>query len=134
MTKRTCPKCGRTLEEIKFFSYRYDREKKYPICKDCIKKDIDDYNPDTFIKYIKEFNDPWSPTLWNDMVKKEEIRRKEREGMYKYLTNTPSIIGKYLSYVRLKAYKGFTWETSDQFERIKARLYHLNNLSSKEEG
>lgn len=134
MIKRTCPKCGRTLEEIKFFSYRNDRKKKYPICKDCIKMNIDDYNPDTFVKYIKELNDPWSSTLWNKMLAKEEIRRKEQKGFYKYLTNTPSIIGKYLAYVRLKGFQAFTWEKSDQFERGQARLFHLSNLSSKEEG
>ena len=128
MIKRTCPKCGRTMEEIKFFSYRDDRKKKYPICKDCIKMYIDDYNPDTFVKYIKEFNDPWSPTLWNKILKKEEIRRKEQKRSYS------SIIGKYLSYVRLKGFQGFTWKSSDQFEKGQSRLFHLSNLSSKEEG
>ena len=128
MIKRTCPKCGRTMEEIKFFSYRDDRKKKYPICKDCIKMYIDDYNPDTFVKYIKEFNDPWSPTLWNKILKKEEIRRKEQKRSYS------SIIGKYLSYVRLKGFQAFTWEKSDQFEKGQSRLFHLSNLSSKEEG
>lgn len=128
MIERTCPKCGRTLEEIKFFSYRDDRKKKYPICKDCIKMYIDDYNPDTFVKYIKEFNDPWSPTLWNKMLKKEEIRRKEQKRLYS------SIIGKYLSYVRLKGFQAFTWKNSDQFEKGQSRLLHLSNLSSKEEG
>ena len=128
MIKRTCPKCGRTLEEIQFFSYRDDRKKKYPICKDCIKMYIDDYNPDTFVKYIKEFNDPWSPTLWNKILKKEEIRRKEQKRSYS------SIIGKYLSYVRLKGFQAFTWEKSDQFEKGQSRLFHLSNLSSKEEG
>ena len=75
MIKKTCPKCGRTLEEIKFFSYRDDRKKKYPICKDCVKMYIDDYNPDTFVKYIKEFNDPWSPTLWNKRDSKKRTKR-----------------------------------------------------------
>lgn len=137
MAERICPKCGRTLNELKFFSYRGNREKKYPICKDCIKMDIDDYNPDTFIKYIKEFNDPWSPTLWNDMLKKEEIRRKEKKGIYKYLAAYGpriSIIGKYLSYVRLKGFQAFTWEKSDQFEEGQLRIRYLSNLSSKEEG
>lgn len=128
MIKRTCPKCGRTMEEIKFFSYRDNRKKKYPICKDCIKMYIDDYNPDTFVKYIKEFNDPWSPTLWNKILKKEEIRRKEQKRSYS------SIIGKYLSYVRLKGFQAFTWERSDQFERGQSHLHYLSNLSSKEEG
>lgn len=128
MIKMTCPKCGRTLEENKFFSYKDDRKKKYPICKDCIKMHIDDHNPDTFIKYIKEFNYPWSPTLWNKMLEKEDIRRKEQKRSYS------SIIGKYLSYARLKGFQGFTWESSDQFEKIHSRLHNLSNLSSKEEG
>ena len=118
MVEKICPKCGRVLEEYKFYSYREKNDKKYPICKDCIRMDINDYDSDTFVKYLKEFNDPWSPTLWNSMLKKQQKRKKEEKRCCQYCnTHRASILGKYLSYVRLKGFQGYTWKTSYQFEQ-----------------
>lgn len=90
-----------------FYSYRQNKEKKYPVCKECLKMSINDFNPDTFLWLIKELDYPWIPSIWKHMLKYSYNPSK------KY-----SLLGKYLACMRLASYKNCTWESSKIFNNF----------------
>lgn len=99
-----CKICKKKLQKHMFYPYRQNKEKKYPVCKACLKMSIDDFNPGTFLWLIKELDYPWIPSRW------ESILRQQRKHPRKY-----SILGSYLANMRLASYKKCTWEDSKYF-------------------
>lgn len=90
-----------------FYPYRQNKEKKYPICKVCLKIFIDDFNPDTFLWLVKELDYPWIPSIWERILR----RQQEYPRPKKY-----SLLGKYFAIMRLASYKKCTWESSKDFK------------------
>lgn len=105
MAKITCQKCGRTMQEVKFFSYRTGE--KFQICKECITLHVDNFDEDTYLWIIKKADAPWVPLQWN------KIRDREYAKHGGKLKGT-SVIGKYLSWTKLKQNKEYTWDTSQE--------------------
>ena len=63
MAKKTCQKCGRTMEEVKFYSYR--NGEKTEMCKQCLTMHVDNFDPDTFLWILQKLDAPWVPIFWN---------------------------------------------------------------------
>lgn len=109
MAKKTCQKCGRTMEEVKFYSYR--NGEKTEMCKQCLTMHVDNFDPDTFLWILQKLDAPWVPIFWN------KIRDRQYAKHGNKLKGT-SVIGKYLSQVKLKQYKDYTWARSEQLQEI----------------
>ena len=109
MAKKTCEKCGRTMEEVKFYSYR--NGEKTEMCKQCLTMHVDNFDPDTFLWILQKLDAPWVPIFWN------KIRDRQYAKHGNKLKGT-SVIGKYLSQVKLKQYKDYTWARSEQLQEI----------------
>lgn len=108
MAKMTCQKCGRTMEDLKFYSYRDGR--KVEMCKQCLTMHVDNFDPDTFLWILQKLDAPWVPIFWN------KIRDREYAKHGNKLKGT-SVIGKYLSQVKLKQYKNYTWARSEELQK-----------------
>lgn len=108
MAKRTCQKCGRTMEDLKFYSYR--NGDKTEMCKQCLTMHVDNFDPDTFLWILQKLDAPWVPVFWN------KIRDRQYTKHGGKLKGT-SVIGKYLSQVKLKQYKKYTWATSQELQQ-----------------
>ena len=61
--KLTCEKCGRTMDELKFYTYK--NGKKTEMCKDCLTMHIDNYDPNTFLWLLEKMDVPYVPSEWN---------------------------------------------------------------------
>ena len=109
MAKKTCQKCGRTMEDLKFYSYR--NGEKTQMCKQCLTMHVDNFDPDTFLWILQKLDVPWVPIFWN------KIRDREYAKHGNKLKGT-SVIGKYLSQVKLKQYKEYTWARSEELQKI----------------
>lgn len=107
MAKKTCQKCGRTMEDVKFYSYR--NGEKVEMCKQCLTMHIDNFDPQTFLWIIQKLDAPWVPIFWNKIRDREYAKHNGKlKGM--------SVLGKYLSQVKLKQYKDYNWARSEQLQ------------------
>ena len=103
MAKKTCAKCGRTMEDLNFYTFK--NGDKHDLCKSCLTMHIDNFNPETFLYILQQFDVPYIPTAWNNIRDKAYAKNpKKMSGM--------SVLGKYLSLMKLNNYNKFTWADS----------------------
>ena len=100
-----CEKCNKTMENDQF--YQSNNLEKYPNgklkqCKDCITKNIDINNPETYLWILQECDVPYDPCIWKKMTNRSNFQKKPT-------------LGKYLSFMRLGSYMRFRWEDSYRF-------------------
>ena len=110
--KLYCAKCNSTKKITNF--YKTNNLDKYPDgylnqCKDCITMHVDNWNPDTFLWILQECDVPYVPEQWNKLL-----------GSYAKdpaATKGTTIIGRYLSTMKIKQYRDFRWKDT-QFLQI----------------
>ena len=103
--KRYCKKCRATKNEDNF--YKSKNLEKYPEgyldqCKECITMHVDNWNPDTFMWILQECDVPYVPDEWNKLLASYAKDPSSVTGM--------TIIGRYLSKMKLKQFKDFSWK------------------------
>ena len=103
--KRYCEKCRTTKNEDNF--YKSKNLEKYPEgylnqCKECITMHVDNWNPDTFMWILQECDVPYVPEEWNKLLASYAKDPTSVTGM--------TIIGRYLSKMKLKQFSKFRWE------------------------
>ena len=69
---------------------------------------IDPFKPETFIPFLKDMNYPYFENEWGDILSKT----------YKRFGKTKTIIGRYISKMRLKGYKNFTFKDSQYHKEL----------------
>lgn len=102
--KRYCEKCRTTKNEDNF--YKSKNLEKYPEgylnqCKECITMHVDNWNPDTFMWILQECDVPYVAEEWNKLLASYAKDPTSVTGM--------TILGRYLSKMKLKQFKDFTW-------------------------
>ena len=102
--KRYCTKCRSTKNEDNF--YKSNNLEKYPEgflnqCKDCITMHVDNWEPDTFMWILQECDVPYVPDQWNQLL--------ARYGKDPSSVKGTTIIGRYLSAMKLNQFKKFRW-------------------------
>lgn len=112
-----CEKCNRTMNAESFYTSnnleKYPNDGKLKQCKKCITMHVDNWNPDTYLWILQEIDVPYVPEEWNKLLAKYGTDRAKLTGM--------SILGRYLSKMKLKQYKDYRWEHTE----------HLQNLANK---
>ncbi len=98
--KMFCLCCKKTLDEKQFF--KTSRLDKFPggvlpHCKTCITMGVDDTDPSTFLPILHEIDVPYIPTEWRALLVKKDGKAS-------------SILGKYVSKMRLNQFKKYRWE------------------------
>ena len=102
--KRYCTKCRSTKNEDNF--YKSNNLEKYPEgflnqCKDCITMHVDNWEPETFMWILQECDVPYVPDQWNQLL--------ARYGKDPSTVKGTTIIGRYLSAMKLNQFKKFRW-------------------------
>lgn len=110
-----CKTCKRTMADIDFYTTK--RTDKYPTghldeCKKCITRHVNNYDPSTFLWILEEIDVPYIEHEWTTLLE----RAVQEKGASK-LTGI-SVLGRYLSKMKLVQYKNYTWEDN---ETLKAR-------------
>lgn len=119
-----CLTCKKTLDEKQFFKTR--RTDKHPSgflpdCKACLTMTVDDTDPTTFLPILKEIGVPYIPKEWRSLLVKKDAR-------------SGSILGKYVSKMRINQWKKYSWEDSEKLmeEESNSILEVLRQESSSE--
>lgn len=103
--QRFCEKCKRTKNEDNF--YTSNNLEKYPegrlnLCKECLTMHVDNWNSDTFLWILQECDVPYVPDEWNKLLMSYGKDKASVTGM--------TILGRYLSKMKLKQYKIYRWK------------------------
>ena len=114
---RYCSKCRKTVASTNFYTYK--NGEKCELCKACLTMHINNFEPDTFLWLLEKFDVPYIPAEWN-------VLRDRAYAKDPYKMNGMSVFGKYLSKMKLKQWKNFTWADTERLQaeaEEKAKLY-----------
>lgn len=100
-----CQKCGKTMDENNFYTYKDGT--KTEMCKKCLTMHIDNFNPDTYLWLLEKMDVPYLPEEWN--VLRDKAYAKDPTKM-----NGMSVFGKYLSKMKLKQWKEYHWSDTER--------------------
>ncbi|MFC8688166.1 hypothetical protein [Brevibacillus porteri] len=114
--KKTCLSCGKNKKYEQFYLSNSDYHKvdgKHPVCKDCLKKNLDIEDIET-VKYVLiELNRPFLADIWESTLAESSARKKEAFGMY-------------IKNVQLN-FKDLTWKDS-MFDSTKNEVLTENSV------
>ena len=117
MASLFCEKCGRTLDEGNFYTYKDGT--KTELCKKCLTMHIDNFDPETFLWLLQKMDVPYIPEEWN-------VLRDKAYAKDPYKMNGMSVFGKYLSKMKLKQWSKYSWADTEKLKaesEERARLY-----------
>ena len=109
-----CEKCGRTKDEKQF--YRSKNLEKYPDdgllhqCKDCLTLMVDNWDPNSYLWILEECDVPYIPDEWNKLMATYGKDPTKLSGK--------SIIGRYLSKMKLKQWQDFRWKDNEFLQEM----------------
>ena len=108
-----CEKCNRTMNADQF--YGSNNNTKYPDgklrqCKKCISMHIDNFNPETYMWILQECDVPYVPEEWNKLLASYGKDKSKLTGM--------TILGRYLSKMKLKQYREYRWEHTEFLQEL----------------
>lgn len=96
------------MDESNFYTYKDGR--KTEMCKKCLTLHIDNFNPETYLWLLEKLDVPYIEEEWN-------VLRDKAFAKDPYKMNGMSVFGKYISKMKLKQWKDYSWADT---ERIKA--------------
>lgn len=120
-----CTCCHRTMDEKNFYRSLnpagYPENNRFlPVCKKCLTRHIDPWRPETFARrdpfkpdepcVLEMLDAPWVPDEWNTLLAKWS-----QSPNFTPLT----ILGKYISKMRLIQYKGYYYKDSDHLQEMR---------------
>lgn len=109
-----CEKCNRTMNIDNFYTSnnldKYPHEGKIPICKKCMTSRVDNWDPDTFLWILQEVDVPYVPSVWDKLLGSYAKDKSKVTGM--------TILGRYLSTMKLKQWKQYRWADSDFLQEL----------------
>ena len=109
-----CSKCNKTMGADQFYVSnnleKYPDEGKLPQCKKCLTMHVDNWNPETYLWILQEIDVPYVPEEWNKLMAKYAMDRSKVTGM--------TILGRYLSKMKLKQFKDYRWEHTEFLQEL----------------
>ena len=116
-----CQKCNKTMGAVNYYTYKDGS--KAELCKACLTMHINNWEPETFLWILKKFDVPYVPQEWN-------ILRDRAYAKDPYKMTGMSVIGRYLSKMKLKQWKDKTWEDGEKIvEEMKLRALDSGNIN-----
>lgn len=108
-----CKKCGKTMDDKQFYTSKnlekYPPDGKMDICKKCLTMHVDNWNPETYKWILQEIDVPYIKEEWNGLLEKYGKDPKKVTGL--------TIIGRYLSKMKLKQWNKYTWADTETLEK-----------------
>lgn len=105
--QRYCSKCRKTMADTNFYTYKDGT--KCELCKACLTMHINNFEPDTFLWLLEKFDVPYIEAEWN-------VLRDRAYAKDPYKMTGMSVFGKYLSKMKLKQWKGYTWADTERLK------------------
>lgn len=108
-----CKKCGKTMDDTQFYTSKnlekYPPDGKMDICKKCLTMHIDNWDPETYKWILQEIDVPYIKEEWNGLLEKYGKDPKKVTGL--------TIIGRYLSKMKLKQWNKYTWADTETLKK-----------------
>ena len=120
----TCQKCGKSMDASKNF-YTHKDGRKTDLCKKCLTMHIDNFNEETFLWVLEMLDVPYIPEEWN-------VLRDKAYAKDPFKMNGMSVIGKYLSKMKLKQWKEYGWADSERLRAEKIQKTEAEIAASEE--
>ena len=95
------------MAEVNYYTYKDGT--KAELCKGCMTMHINNFEPDTFLWLLEKFDVPYIEAEWN-------ILRDRAYAKDPYKMNGMSVFGKYLSKMKLKQWKNYTWADTERLQ------------------
>ena len=128
-----CDKCHKTIRADEF--YGSNNTEKYPKrklsqCKKCVTMHVDNWNPDTYLWILQDCDVPYVPEEWYKLLEKYGKDKTKITGM--------TVLGRYLSKMKLKQYGDYRWKDTEYLqelqnhkteEAMKAQGYSASEIS-----
>lgn len=108
-----CKKCGKTMDDTQFYTSKnlekYPPDGKMDICKKCLTMHVDNWDPETYKWILQEIDVPYIKEEWNGLLEKYGKDPKKVTGL--------TVIGRYLSKMKLKQWNKYTWADTETLEK-----------------
>lgn len=119
-----CQKCAKTMSDVNFYTYKDGT--KAELCKSCMTMHINNWETETFLWLLEKFDVPYIEAEWN-------VLRDRAYAKDPYKMTGMSVFGKYLSKMKLKQWKSYTWADTERLKteaEEKAKLHgNVNQLN-----
>ena len=102
-----CNKCNKSMEDVNFYTYKDGT--KTELCKKCLTLHINMFEEDTFLWLLEKMDLPYVPEEWNKL-RDTDIAKKGAKA------TSMAVFGKYLSKMKLKQWKDFSWADSEKLQ------------------
>ena len=111
--KYYCKNCNSTKDGDNF--YLSNNLEKYPegkvdLCKKCMTLHVDNWDPQTYLWILQEVDVLYIPDEWNKLLATYGKDRSKLTGL--------TILGRYLSKMKLKQYRDFRWADTDHLQDL----------------
>ena len=100
------------MEDTNFYTYR--NGEKTEQCKSCLTLHVDNFDESTYLWILQKMDVPYIPEEWNILRDKAYAKNPQK-------MNGMSVIGKYLSKMKLKQFKDYTWADSERLQEEKKK-------------
>ena len=112
MAKMFCSNCKKEMEDTNFYTYRDGQ--KVEICKQCLTLHVDNFDENTYLWILEKMDVPYLPWEWN--VLRDKAYAKNPQKM-----NGMSVVGKYLSKMKLKQWNQYRWADTERLQEEHAK-------------
>lgn len=121
-----CKKCGKTMNDSEFYTSKnvekYPPDGKMDICKKCLTMHVDNWDPETYKWILQEIDVPYIKEEWDALLEKYGKDPKKVTGL--------TIIGRYLSKMKLKQWSQYSWVDTESLEE-KQRMRKINQMKAQ---
>jgi len=103
-----CSKCGKTMALTQFYTYKDGT--KCELCKACLTMHVNNWQEDTFLWILEKFDVPYVKSEWD--VLRDRAYQKDP-----YKMTGMTVMGKYLSKMRLKNWQKYGWKDTEMLQK-----------------
>lgn len=120
MADRYCPNCRKTMGEVNFYTYR--NKEKCEVCKACLTMHVNNWKEETYLPILEQFDIPYLPREW--VALRDKAYQKDP-----YKMTGMSVIGKYMSKMRIKPWTEYRWKDSEMLQKKEEKRARLAGKS-----
>ena len=89
---------------------KYPEDGKLNLCKKCVSAHVDSWDSSTYTWILQELDVPYVPDEWNKLLLKYGQDKSKMTGT--------TVLGRYLSKMKLKQYKDYRWADTEYLQEI----------------
>lgn len=110
------------MDDTQFYTSKniekYPPDGKMDVCKKCLTMHVDNWNPETYKWILQEIDVPYIKEEWNGLLERYGKDPKKITGL--------TIIGRYLSKMKLRQWNKYTWADTEALEKDSTEKKVLN--------